>query len=135
MDFRAIATRLTDTKNDSSRTVPLTRTATEVIQQAMDNPVRPSGLDLIFFGEPGKNGTRSPYQFKKIWGDIKTNLGFLDLHFHDLRHEAVSRLVEAGLSDQVVASISGHKSMQMLRRYIHLRAEDLVAKLDKIQPT
>jgi integrase len=133
VDLKRRVVRLTDTKNDASRTVPLTRVATDTIQKAMDNPVRPSGLDLIFFGEPGKDGKRSPYQFKKIWGDIKTDLGFLDLHFHDLRHEAVSRLVEAGLSDQEVASISGHKSMQMLRRYTHLRAEDLVAKLDKIK--
>ncbi len=54
-----------------------------------------------------------------------------DLRFHDLRHEAVSRFVEAGLGDQEVATISGHKSMQMLKRYTHLRAEDLVAKLDR----
>lgn len=74
-----------------------------------------------------------PYQFTKIWGDLKRELRMSDLHFHDLRHEAVSRLVEGGLSDQEVASISGHKSMQMLRRYTHLRAEDLVEKLDKIR--
>ena len=55
-----------------------------------------------------------------------------DLRFHDLRHEAVSRLVEAGLSDQEVSAISGHKSMQMLKRYTHLRAEDLVSRLDTI---
>ena len=35
---------------------------------------------------------------------------------HDLRHGAVSRLVEAGLSDQEVAAISGYRTMQMLRR-------------------
>lgn len=35
------------------------------------------------------------------------------------------------LSDQEVSAISGHKSMQMLRRYTHLRGEDLVAKLDE----
>ena len=54
-----------------------------------------------------------------------------NFHFHDLRHEAVSRFVEIGLSDQEVAAISGHKSMQMLRRYTHLRTEDLVEKLDQ----
>ncbi len=54
-----------------------------------------------------------------------------DLHFHDLRHEAVSRFVEMGLSDQEVSAISGHKSMQMLKRYTHLRAEDLVERLDR----
>jgi hypothetical protein len=40
--------------------------------------------------------------------------------------------VEAGFSDQEVSAISGHKSMQMLKRYTHLRAEDLVSRLDKI---
>ncbi|HFJ9685499.1 TPA: site-specific integrase, partial [Pseudomonas aeruginosa] len=47
--------------------------------------------------------------------------------------EAVSRLVEGGLSDQEVSAISGHKSMQMLKRYTHLRAEDLVSKLDLLE--
>jgi len=55
-----------------------------------------------------------------------------NFRFHDLRHEAVSRLVEAGLTDQQVSAISGHKSMQMLKRYTHLRAEDLVAELDRV---
>ena len=64
--------------------------------------------------------------------DIKHTAGCADFRFHDLRHEAVSRFVEAGLSDQEVSAISGHKSMQMLKCYTHLRAEDLVAKLDKI---
>ena len=50
-----------------------------------------------------------------------------------VEHEAVSRLVEGGLSDQEVSAISGHRSMQMVRRYTHLRAEDLVSKLDRIQ--
>ena len=72
--------------------------------------------------------------FKDQWGAARAKAGLPDFHFHDLRHEAVSRLVEAGLSDQEVAAISGHKSMQMLRRYTHLRAEDLVEKLDRLLP-
>ena len=52
----------------------------------------------------------------------------LSLRFHDLHHEAVFRLIEVGLGDQEVASISGHKSMQMFKRYTHLRAEDLVKR-------
>lgn len=97
----------------------------------MDNPIRPIDTDLVFFGEPGRDGRRGPYVFQKLWARITANIGLADLHFHDLRHEAVSRLVEAGLSDQEVAAISGHKSMQMLKRYTHLRAEDLVTKLDR----
>jgi len=52
-----------------------------------------------------------------------------NLRFHDLRHEATTRLFELGLDMMEVASISGHKSLSMLRRYTHLRAEDLAHKL------
>lgn len=124
---------LKDTKNGKPRTVPLTVRAVEVLKQALENPIRPSDCPLVFFGEPNSDGKRGPYQFNKAFLDIKKAIGLAELRFHDLRHEAISRLVEAGLSDQEVASISGHESMQMLKRYTHLRAEDLVAKLDKIE--
>lgn len=124
--------RLLETKNTLPRTVPLTSMAVDTFHQALVNPVRPIDTDLIFFGEPGKDGQRRPYNFNKVWLNIKESVGLKDLRFHDLRHEAVSRLVEGGLSDQQVAAVSGHKSMQMLRRYTHLRAEDLVDELDAI---
>jgi len=124
---------LTHTKNTTQRTVPLTLKATALFKQALANPARPKKeTDLVFFGEPGKDKIRRPYNFNKAWRDVKTAAGMPELHFHDLRHEAVSRFVEAGLSDQEVSAISGHKSMQMLKRYTHLRAEDLVSKLDKL---
>lgn len=131
IDLQRRVVSLTDTKNGSARLVPLTRVAVGILQLAMDNPVRPLDSDLVFFGEPGKSGHRKRYVFQKLWTRITSDVGLSDLHFHDLRHEAVSRLVEAGLSDQEVAAISGHKSMQMLKRYTHLRAEDLVSKLDR----
>lgn len=55
--------------------------------------------------------------------------GLVDLHFYDLRHEATSRLFEKGLNPMEVASITGHKTLQMLKRYTHLNARDLAAKL------
>ncbi|QQN98426.1 tyrosine-type recombinase/integrase [Pseudomonas sp. SW-3] len=133
VDLERRVLRLRDTKNDSARTVPLNRFATEVITSAMNNPIRPIDCDLVFFGEPGRDKKRRPYAFTKAWATLKTKLKMRDLRFHDLRHEAVSRLVEAGLSDQEVSAISGHKSMQMLKRYTHLRAEDLVERLDRLQ--
>ena len=132
VDTKRRIVRLADTKNDSARTVPMTRTARALFEQALANPIRPKDCDLVFFGEPGRDGQRRSYNFNKAWNDLKHRIGIADLRFHDLRHEAVSRLVEAGLSDQEVAAISGHKSMQMLKRYTHLRAEDLVGKLDAI---
>ena len=42
-----------------------------------------------------------------------------DLHFHDLRHEAISRFIERGLTIPEAASIIGHKAQTMLLRYAH----------------
>lgn len=135
VDLNRRVIRLTKTKNGSERTVPMTLEAKAIFEEALANPIRPIDCDLIFFGEPGKDKkTRKPYAFNKAFGLIKKELNLADLHFHDLRHEAVSRLVEAGLSDQKVSAISGHKSMQMLKRYTHLRAEDLVDELDAKLP-
>ena len=53
----------------------------------------------------------------------------VDVRFHDLRHEATSRLFEKGLNPFEVASMTGHKSMQMLKRYTHVQASRLAAKL------
>jgi site-specific recombinase XerD len=47
------------------------------------------------------------------------------LHFHDLRHEGVSRLFEAGYQIQEVAIVSGHKDWAQLKRYTQLKAKDL----------
>lgn len=124
---------LQDTKNEDNRLVPLSRRATDVMKAALNNPIRPIDTDLVFFGEPGKNGRRGPYVFTKTWNELKKRIGMQDLRFHDLRHEAVSRMIEAGLSDQEVSSISGHRSMQMLRRYTHLRGENLVKRLDDLK--
>ena len=57
---------------------------------------------------------------------LKEQCGIEDLRFHDLRHEATSRLFEKGLNTMEVASITGHEDLKMLKRYTHLRAEDLV---------
>jgi len=132
VDLKKRTVTLNETKNGSVRTVPLSRSATTILQSALSNPIRPFDTDMIFFGEPGRDGARRPYDFKAEWHRKLKKAKITGLRFHDLRHEAVSRLVEAGLGDQEVAAISGHKSMQMLRRYTHLRAEDLVARLDKL---
>jgi site-specific recombinase XerD len=56
-------------------------------------------------------------------------LQIIDLHFHDLRHEATSRLFEAGLTIEQVPLVTGHKDWKMLKRYTQLRPESLHAIL------
>lgn len=123
---------LSDTKNNEIRTVPLTKKALEVFGEVLSHPVRPINTNLLFYGEPGKDGNRRPYTINRVWANALKRAEISSLRFHDLRHEATSRFVEAGLSDQEVASITGHKSMQMLKRYTHLRTENLTDKIANI---
>ena len=69
-----------------------------------------------------------PYREKTVCSTFPRamkKLGIEDLHFHDLRHEAISRLFEAGYRIEQVALVSGHRDWAMLKRYTHVRAADL----------
>ena len=68
------------------------------------------------------------------WQRLRKRAGLPDLRFHDLRHEAVSRLFEAGLSVPEVAMVSGHRTPAMLFRYTHPRAEAVAMKLAQARP-
>jgi integrase len=60
---------------------------------------------------------------------LRCRAGAPDLHFHDLRHEAISRFFERGLSVPEVALFSGHRDVRQLFRYTHPRPEDVAKKL------
>lgn len=116
IDMEARTLRLHHTKNGHPRTVPLSSGAVSVLQGVPRNGnarVFPITLDA----------------FKLAWRRVQKRAGIRDLCFHDLRHEAVSRFFERGLSIPEVALISGHRDPRMLFRYTHLRAEDVAAKL------
>jgi integrase len=62
--------------------------------------------------------------FRLAWDRLRARADLADLHFHDLRHEAISHFFEQGLTVPEVALISGHRDARMLFRYTHpLRAE------------
>lgn len=116
VDLTRRTARLAMTKNGRSRVVPLSTKAVEILGTLPDNTER------VFQGF-------STYSVKHAFVRLVARVKLHDLHFHDLRHEAISRLVERGLNIMEVASVSGHQTMQMLKRYTHLRAEDVAKKL------
>jgi integrase len=67
--------------------------------------------------------------FNHTWEKICEEAKVTNLHFHDLRHEGVSRLFETGFNIMEVASVSGHKSLSMLKRYTHMRSADIAKKM------
>jgi integrase len=62
-------------------------------------------------------------------GTVENARRLPDLHFHDLRHEAISRFFEMGLSVPEVALISGHRDPRMLFRYTHVARTTILKKL------
>ena len=117
VDLEVRTVHLPDTKNGHARTVPLSTRALGAISTV------PSGYEgRVFTGKPGSIRAAFGAALKR------SGLGS-DLRFHDLRHEAVTRLFERGLNPIEVGMISGHRSMSMLQRYTHMRPEGLLARL------
>lgn len=91
----------------------LTHEAMAIIQRQP----RAQGEDRIFSFNSSSIGTR--------WRAATAAAGIEDLRFHDLRHEATSRLFEAGYEIVEVQQFTLHESWDVLKRYTHLRPEDL----------
>lgn len=107
------------TKNGSGRDVPLSQRAFEALTEwksraDVDQP-------LVF---PLSAGS-----LEQVWRRLLIRADIKGLRFHDLRHEGVSRLFECGLNVIEVSSISGHRDIRILKRYTHLIADELVARL------
>lgn len=108
------------TKNGEMRRVPLSKDAIAVLKEQRAVTVQSIS---------GKVFDVTDIALDKAWRRVCRKAGIRGLRFHDLRHEAISRLFEMGLNPMEVSSISGHKTLQMLKRYTHLKAEDLAKKL------
>ena len=127
VDLSSKTALLQMTKNGEARTVPLSPKAMLLLEGPHQARQRPSqGL-----GEASCNLVFpiSANAFRLAWVRVRKRAGVVDLRFHDMRHEAISRFFEMGLSVPEVALISGHKDARMLFRYTHLRAVDVARKL------
>ncbi len=117
------------TKNGEKRIVPLSPTALQTLATMDRNAER------VFSQWKAADSFENAWKrtLTKLRKDHEAEHGqshFLeDIRFHDLRHEAASRLFEKGLNMMEVASVTGHKTLAMLKRYTHLRASDIALKL------
>lgn len=124
VDVSARVALLPITKNGEARRVPLSGKALELLAAQRVAQAGEGVRDI--------NGRVFPVHYislDKAWRRACSRAAIPEMHFHDLRHEAISRLFERGLNVMEVAAISGHKTLAMLHRYTHLRAEELARKL------
>jgi integrase len=117
IDLRQRTLLIPETKNGDSRTIPLGRHAIAVLK------LLPRTEEKVF--------PMSANALRLSWVRLTKRAGLKNLHFHDLRHEAISRFFELGLSVPEVALISGHKDPRMLFRYAHAARQAILAKLER----
>ncbi|MGC6475585.1 MAG: tyrosine-type recombinase/integrase [Parvibaculales bacterium] len=106
---------ISKTKTNRIRHIPLSKKAIKILE------TRQSQSETVF--------NMSPNAIKLAWQRKKKIIRFEGVRFHDLRHEAISRLFERGLTIPEVASISGHSTPTMLFRYAHSDIRRLIEKM------
>lgn len=110
VDLKLRVAHLPLTKNGDSRDVPLSRRAAQVLQE-----LRTDGASRERVFPVTGNSIRLAFEHLRI------QAGMSDFRFHNLRHEAISRLFERGLNIAGISAISGHQELKMLQRYTHLK--------------
>lgn len=115
------------TKTRTFRRMPLTTKAKYILQWFFKYHNKNKQPDLRVFNMYHTNEHHLSRQFQIVcgWAGVK------NIRFHDLRHTALTNFYTEydNLTDIEVAQISGHKTLQMLKRYSHLRPHSIVAKL------
>jgi len=116
IDLESQTAFLPMTKNGTARTVPLSRKAVTLLKEL------PRCIDGSVFP------INAPAHHKAFKRACK-RAGLVDLHWHDLRHTAITRLATKLPNLIELAAVSGHRSLTMLKRYYHPSAADLAKKI------
>ncbi|MDX6041066.1 tyrosine-type recombinase/integrase [Scandinavium lactucae] len=121
VDLNKRIIRLSDdmTKNGEGRSVPLSTKACEMLRVLCD------GRD-----KHAKLFTLTPYAVTQAFRRAARLAKVYNVCFHSLRHSAITRAAEKGLSTVQLMAVSGHKTITMLSRYSHIKAENIAHLLD-----
>lgn len=124
VDFTRRVIRLPSGKT-GRRDVPLSIAALEALHE----------LQRLSPGGPDELVVRITYEsLKAAWNRSLERAGIEDLHIHDLRHTAATRLALKTGNVFLVQALTGHKTLSQLKRYVNVKAEDVVAALDAPAP-
>ncbi len=106
-------------KNGDARNVPLSEEAKALLEL-----IQHDGRKII---------PQSENAFRLMWEKRKKAIGLNDLHFHDTRHEAITRMVRVRkLKVETLAKITGHKKIDVLvNTYYNPNAEDLIEAFNR----
>jgi len=126
---RTLTIRRDSTKTDAgARVIPLNRDAVAALSELLTRADQLGVTEPEHFVFPAcECGVIDPTKpmkgWRTAWRHLTTKAGLKGLRFHDLRHQAITELCEAGLSDMTVMGIAGHVSREMLAHYSHIRLQ------------
>lgn len=122
----------TTSKTGSSRDIPMTADAREMLQALRDQkyPDGKADPEAFLFNI---NGERLAAIGHRLWGELMAAAGIANFRFHDLRHDYASRLVMAKVDLYSVSKLLGHSNIEMTQRYAHLAPDYLRAAVAKLE--
>jgi len=118
VDFDLCVLTLQDTKNGEVRSIPLIGLPLELLKAHCF--ALPENYLLLF---PSPKSPKRPIDIRSAWEKVIKDAGVQDFRFHDLRHTTASYLAMNGHSLLDIATLLGHKDLQMTKRYAHLSQE------------
>jgi len=123
------------TKNGQKRLHPLQmqRTREALLKRrkylAKYRRIQVEEVDGYVIGRPNGDAI---LDIKSAWETIREIAGFMDFHFHDLRHTFCTNLLRSGASLKVVKEYIGHKTLRMTDRYTHLESFQELAGFEQL---
>lgn len=131
---RSIAV-LPRTKNGKPRSLPLVSEVKEELEKA--RKVRPVGTDFVFY-DPAN--PKKPKDVSSTWRAVRERAGLLNdrddpldrVVLHTTRHTGITTMLRGGANLAQAASVSGHQTLAMLKRYEHLAAQDAVELAERL---
>ncbi|HDL86279.1 MAG TPA: site-specific integrase [Candidatus Acetothermia bacterium] len=118
VDLKNRTIRLTNTKNNDARNIPVAGQALELLKQKAKVRNLQSAL---LFPSPRKPG--HPFVLGRAWYPAIKASKIEDFRFHDLRHSAASYLAMTGATPSEIAAVLGHRTLSMVSRYAHIADE------------
>jgi integrase len=119
---------LPTSKNGEPRVMPLPGKITTELRRR--NKVRNLASDLVFPSPENPNRPRNVWQ---AWDVARKAAKLPDFRFHDLRHTAATEMLRAKVDSRIVATVLGHRSLNMMRRYAHVAPELVVDAAKRAQ--
>lgn len=135
------------TKTATGRTVVVSARLRAVLDMVRTNPVtgQPQAGTAFVFGNAEGKAIASPkkswevavlkaHGLKPVWdatgskklsAESRKHLHAIDLHFHDLRHEAGSRFIEAGWPLHHVQQTLGHADLKQTSTYLNATVQGI----------